>query len=267
MSAGTPTGRGTRRHPNRKVSMAKQSSANRIHSFDFEPGTILVDKYIVDSRLGRGWEGEVYLVKERGTGIERSAKLFFPQRNKANRTVRFYAKKLHKLRECSVLIQYHTQELVEHEGFPITMLVSDYVEGELLADFLKRQPGRRMGWFQGLHLLHGLAAGIEAIHDMGEYHGDLHDENIIINRRGIGFEIKLLDMFHWGRPSARTIRADVRDLVRLFYDAIGGQKRYAQHPPEIKDVCCGLKASLIHKRYVTAGELRRYIETLEWYSR
>ena len=115
--------------------------------------------------------------------------------------MRFYAKKLHKLRECSVLIQYHTQELVEHEGFPITMLVSDYVEGELLAEFLKRQPGRRMGWFQGLHLLHGLAAGIEAIHDMGEYHGDLHDENIIINRRGIGFEIKLLDMFHWGGPA------------------------------------------------------------------
>jgi tRNA A-37 threonylcarbamoyl transferase component Bud32 len=201
------------------------------------------------------------------TGIERSAKLFFPQRNKGNRTVRFYAKKLHKLRECAILIQYHTQEKVEFAGTPLTMLVSDYVEGELLVEFLKRQPGRRMGWFQGLHLLHGLAAGIEAIHDMGEYHGDLHDENIIIKRRGIGFEIKLVDMFHWGRPSARTIRADVRDLVRLFYDAIGGQRRYARHPPEIKEVCCGLKASLIHRKYVTAGELRRYIETMDWYSR
>jgi tRNA A-37 threonylcarbamoyl transferase component Bud32 len=240
---------------------------SRIRSFDYEPGTLLAGKYVVDSRLGRGWEGEVYLVKERSTGIERSAKLFFPQRNQANRTVRFYAKKLHKLRECTILIQYHTQEQVEHEGLPVTMLVSDYVEGELLAEFLKRQPGRRMGWFQGLHLLHGLAAGIEAIHDMGEYHGDLHDENIIINRRGVGFEIKLLDMFHWGRPSARTIRADVRDLIRIFYDAIGGQRRYAKHPPEIKDICCGLKASLIHRKFVTAGELRRYLETMEWYSR
>ena len=247
--------------------MAIQSRAIKIHSFDFEPGTVIADKYLVQSRLGRGWEGEVYLVKERGTGIERSAKLFFPQRNPANRTVRFYAKKLHKLRECSILIQYHTQELVEHEGVPVTMLVSDYVEGELLAEFLKRQPNHRLEWFQGLHLLHGLAAGIEAIHDRGEYHGDLHDENIIINRKGIGFEIKLLDMFHWGRPSARTIRADVRDLVRLFYDAIGGQPRYAKQPPEIKEVCCGLKTTLIHKKYVTAGELRHYLETMEWYSR
>jgi serine/threonine protein kinase len=215
----------------------------RIHSFDFEAGTELAGKYIVDGRLGRGWEGEVYLVKERSTGIERSAKLFFPQRNPSNRTVRFYAKKLHKLRE------------------------SDYVEGELLAEFLKRQPGRRLGWFQGLHLLHALAKGIGEIHDMGEYHGDLHDENIIVSRRGLGFDIKLLDMYHWGRPSARTIRADVRDLVRLFYDAIGGQPRYAQHPPEIKDVCCGLKAGLMHRKYTTAGELCHYLETLEWWSR
>lgn len=247
--------------------MAKQPSHPRIHSFDFEPGTQLAGKYLVDSRLGRGWEGEVYLVKERGTGIERSAKLFFPQRNQGNRTVRFYAKKLHKLRECSILIQYHTQETIEHEGVPVTMLVSDYVEGELLAEFLKRQPGRRLGWFQGLHLLHSLAQGIGAIHDMGEYHGDLHDENIIVNRRGLGFDLKLLDMYHWGRPGARRIRADVRDLVRLFYDAIGGQPRYAHHPPEIKDVCCGLKASLMHRRFTTAGELCHYLETLEWWSR
>ncbi|MFO7609895.1 MAG: protein kinase [Candidatus Krumholzibacteriia bacterium] len=247
--------------------MAKQPSRPRIHSFDFEPGTQLAGKYMVDSRLGRGWEGEVYLVKERGTGIERSAKLFFPQRNPGNRTVRFYAKKLHKLRECSILIQYHTQETIEHDGVPVTMLVSDYVEGELLAEFLKRQPGHRLGWFQGLHLLHSLAQGIGAIHDMGEYHGDLHDENIIVNRRGLGFDLKLLDMYHWGRPGARRIRADVRDLVRLFYDAIGGQPRYAHHPPEIKDVCCGLKASLMHRRFTTAGELCHYLENLEWWSR
>ena len=63
------------------------------------------------------------------------------------------------------------------------------------------------------------------------------------------------------------IRADVRDLVRLFYDAIGGQPRYAHHPPEIKDVCCGLKASLMHRRFTTAGELCHYVETLDWWSR
>lgn len=244
--------------------MANRITRVRIKSFDLEPDSILAGKYIVQNRLGHGWEGEVYLVKERSTGIERSAKLFFPQRNPSNRTVRFYAKKLHKLRDCSILIQYHTQEQITCCGMPVMMLVSDYVEGELLSEFLKRQPGRRLDWFQGIHLLHKLTSGVETIHDMGEYHGDLHDENIIINRYGTSFDLKLLDMFHWGRPSARVIREDVRDLVRLFYDAIGGQPRYAQHPPEIKAICCGLKAGLIERKFVTAGELRRYIETIEW---
>ena len=47
--------------------------------------------------LGAGWEGEVYLVRERGTGIERTVKIFFPRRNPRDRTLRFYARKLHKL--------------------------------------------------------------------------------------------------------------------------------------------------------------------------
>ena len=238
----------------------------RIRTFDFQPGKRLAGKYVVEGRLGRGWEGEVYLVRERSTGIERSAKLFFPQRNPGNRTVRFYAKKRHKLRECSILIQYQTQETIDFGDTKVTMLVSDYVEGELLTDFIRRQRGRRLNWFQGLHLLHALAIGISEIHDMHEYHGDLHDQNVIVNRRGTGFDVKLLDMYQWGRSSASALREDVHNLVRLFYDAIGGKAHYAGHPPEIKSICCGLKTSLMDRRFTTAGELAHYIETLEWWS-
>lgn len=238
-----------------------------LSAFNLEPGGILADKYEVVERLGKGWEGEVYLVRERGTGIERSVKLFFPQRNPGNRAVRFYAKKLHKLRHCPILIQYHTQERIKIQGRQVTLLVSDYVEGELLSRFVKRQPGGRLDYFQGLHLLHTLATGIEEIHNEGEYHGDLHDENVIIQRRGLGFELKLLDLFHWGRPSAANIRHDVVTLVRLFYDAIGGQARYRNHPAEVKDICCGLKSSLIIAKFRTAGQLRQYLEDLDWSSR
>jgi serine/threonine protein kinase len=243
-----------------------KSRPRAIDAFEFEPGTVLADKYRVIEKLGRGWEGEVYLVREKGTGIERSVKLFFPQRNVGNRKVRFYAKKLHKLRSCPILIQYHTQEHVDYEGTVITLLVSDFIEGELLKDFVRRQPGRRLGFFQGLHLLHGLAAGMERIHQMGEYHGDLHDENIIIRRRGLGFEIRLLDLYHWGAPSAANIRQDVLDLVHIFYDILGGRAHYAKHPPEVKQICCGLKKSLIATKFKTAGQLRTHLETMDWES-
>ena len=147
---------------------------------------------------------------------------------------------------------------------PITLLVSDFVEGELLSEFLARQRGKRLPPFQALHLLHALASGIECIHKMKEYHGDLHSENIMVQRFGLGFDLKLLDFFHCGMPKPENIRDDVVDLVKLLYEAIGGRKYYSKQPPEIKAICCGLKRSLILKKFRTAGQLREYLESMEW---
>lgn len=236
----------------------------RIEAFDFRPGKKLRGGYEIVSYLGAGWEGEVYLILERATGIERTAKFFFPHRNERDRASIFYAKKLHKLRQCPIVIQYYTQDTAIYRGIPITFLISEYVEGELLSAFLARQPGRRLNPFQAVHLLHALASGIECIHQMGEYHGDLHTDNIMIQSHGLGFELKLLDMFHWGAPSAKHIHDDVIDLIRLFYDALGGAKHYARQPSEVKEVCCGLKRSLILKKFKTARQLRRYLEIMQW---
>jgi serine/threonine protein kinase len=240
---------------------------NPLTAFDLEPGAVLADKYVVVEHLGQGWEGEAYLVRERSTGIERSIKLFFPQRNISNRTVRQYAQKLHKLRGCPILVRYHAQEKIQLAGQQVTILVSDYVEGESLHQFVLRQPGRRLGFFEGLHFLHDLATGMEPIHSLRQYHGDIHDENIIIRRKGLGFEIRLLDMYNLGRPDAANIRADVHDMIRVFYDALGGSRFYASHPPEIKSVCCGLRKTLIDGRYRDAGQLKRALEHMVWHTR
>jgi serine/threonine protein kinase len=245
----------------------RSAARDRIESFDLDAGDVLLDKYEVIRRLGRGWEGEVYLVKELGTGVERAAKFFFPQRNPRNRTLTYYAQKLHRLRHCPILIQYHTLEVVDYEGIPVTFLVSEYVEGEPLAVFLKRQPGKRLDPFQGLHLLYALASGIENVHNLREYHGDLHGENIIVRRSGLGFEVKLLDLYRWRAPRRVNIQDDVCDLVRIFYDAVGGRERYSRQPPEVKEICCGLRRSLILKKFATAGQLRQRLETMQWKSR
>ncbi|MFV1985596.1 MAG: protein kinase [Thiohalomonadales bacterium] len=235
-----------------------------IESFNFQAGRILARKYEVITRLGAGWEGEVYLVSECTTGIERAAKFFFPQRNPRNRNLVFYAKKLHKLRQCPILIHYHTQDIITFKNQPISFLVSDYVEGELLSEFLSNQPSKRLDTFQALHLLHALAKGIENIHHLGEYHGDLHTENVMVRRYGLGFDCKLLDMYMWGAPKPANIHDDVVDLVRLFYDIVGGKKFYAKLPSQAKDICNGLKRTLILKKFRSAGQLREHLEMLDW---
>lgn len=248
----------------RRTVIKKGKKPLRIDSFDFPPGRTLAGKYAVVACLGAGWEGEVYQIRELSTGIERAAKFFFPQRNPNNRVLVWYAKKLHKLRNCPIVIQYQTQETITFRRHPITFLVSEYVEGELLSAFLARQPGQRLSWFQGLHLLYTLASGIESIHHLREYHGDLHTDNVIVQRYGLGFNLKLVDMFRWQTPKQENIYDDVCNLIAIFFEAIGGRRHYAKQPPEVKAVCCGLKRSLILKKFRTAGRLRRYLETLQW---
>ena len=250
----------TRNNSRSKATPAK----SKITSFNLLPGRILARKYEVVSQIGSGWESEVYMLRELSTGIERAAKFFFPHRNLKNKTSNFHAKKLHKLRHCELLIRYLTQDSFVYRGETVSFLVSDFVEGEILKDFISCYPAKRMNVFEAIHLLHALSCGMEEIHDSGEYHGDLHSENIIIQRRGIGFKIKLIDFFHWGPPRAVNIHDDVCDLIRIFYDAIGGAKVYAKLPQEAKAICCGLKRTLILKKFRNAGELRHFLETLNW---
>ncbi|WP_455375998.1 protein kinase domain-containing protein [Kaarinaea lacus] len=245
--------------------MAKKTKKKlEIESFDFPPGRILAKKFEVVSKLGEGWEGEVYLVREMLTNIERAAKFFFPQRNPGNKAFKFYAQKLHKLRHCPILIQYFSQDTITYRGFPITFLVSDYIEGELLSAFINRQPGKRLSAFQALHLLHALAKGMESIHHALEYHGDLHTDNIIISRFGLSYDLKLIDMYYWKSARYENIRYDVVSLIKIFHEALGGQKHYAKQSKEVKDIICGLKSSLILKKFKTAGELRDYLENMQW---
>lgn len=236
----------------------------KIESFDFPTGRILARKYRVEHLLGSGWESEVYLLTELSSGVERAGKFFFPHRNPNNRNLKIYARKLHKLRSSPALIQYHTQEAFWHRGHYISFLVSEYVEGELLSSFLKRQPGGRLHYFQALHLLHSLAKGLENIHRLHEYHGDLHSDNIIVRSHGLGFDLKLMDMHWWGSARPENILADVCDLIRIFYQSLGGAKHYAQLPKEIKNIISGQKKSLIQKKFRSAGKLKDFLENMEW---
>lgn len=235
-----------------------------IDSFDFQEGRKLAGKYEVISQVGQGWEGEVYLVKETATGINMAAKFFFPQRNKDNKVLNNYAKKLHKLRNCRAVIQYRTQEKIRYMGIQLPFLVSDYIEGQILDEFLKEQRGKHLDYFQGLHFLRSLAIAVNEIHQHREYHGDLHSENVMIQRVGLGFEIKLMDFYPEKIRRVDAFKDDLCDVIRIFYDALGGRKRYARHPIQVKKICYGLKRSLILKNFRNFNTLLRYLDQIKW---
>lgn len=227
-------------------------------------GQVIAEKYEIVSLLGSGWEGEVYLTRETGTGIERTAKFFYPKRNINNKCALTYAKKLHKLRNSSNIIQYHNQEVVDLNGYSVTALISEYVDGEQVSEFIARQKGKRLPLYLALHLFYHITIGLEKIHESGEYHGDLHSDNIMIKQRGVGFSVKFLDFYNWGASFSEMRKADIVDLVRLMYEMIGGQKYYSKQPQFIKDIVCGGKTSLITKRYKSVTDVRKYLENISW---
>ncbi len=232
--------------------------------FDFPPGKSVAGKYEIESLLGSGWEGEVYRIVERSTGIRRAAKFYYPHRDPTGKAAIAYARKLDALRHCPILMQYHHQEIAYVRRRKVTVVISELVEGQKLSEFLAAQPGHRLSTFEALHVLHVLAKGIAPIHARGEYHGDIHDDNIMIRRQGIDFEVKLLDFFDLGKPTKAKVYKDVLNLVEVFHTIVGGRARYADQPRVVKEIIRGLKDSLILERFTSAGDIQRHLETLEW---
>lgn len=240
---------------------------SKIKQFNFHLNQTICGKYIIKEKLGAGWEGEVYRVKEIETGIDRAVKLFYPHRNIKNKNAIQYAKLLHTLSGCPIAIQYQTYDNLVYNDRQITLLVSEYIEGELLSSFLQRHPGKHIGVFRGLQLLHALSAGLESMHSLKISHGDLHADNIIVKRYGLGFDLKVLDMYrHQGQTFKNHGQGDICDSIKIFYDAIGGIKKYSKHPPEVKAIIMGLKRTLILKKFKTASQLRLYLENIDWKS-
>src|SRR5947208_8564167 len=109
-----------------------------------------------------------------------------------------------------------------------------------------------------------MAEQISQLHARAEYHGEIHDDNIMIRRQGIRFELKLLDFFDLGRPTRAKIHKDVLNLIQVFHSLTGGRERYKDQPKVVKDIIRGLKDSLILERFQSAGDIQRHLETLEW---
>src|SRR5437773_6362040 len=172
-----------------------------VRRFDFAPGRKIAGKYEIERPLGSGWEGEVYAIIERTTGIRRAAKFYYPYRDPTGKAAIAYARKLDALRHCPILMQYHHQEIVYVRKKKVTIVISELVEGQKLSEFLHQNRHHALTTFEALHVLYTLVRGIAPIHARGEYHGDIHDDNIMIRGQGIGVDVNLLGFFALGQSA------------------------------------------------------------------
>jgi hypothetical protein len=243
--------------------MAKRAA---ITQFNLRAGRKIGRAFVVESLIGRGSEGEVYKIREIKTGIPHAAKLYFPHRDPSEKQAVRHARKLHTLRACPIVLQYHHSEVVQIRGHAIVAMVSELCEGMQLEKWIDKHPGGRLPPYRALCVLYDLVRGLEAVHALGEYHADVHSQNILIRPVGVNFEIKLIDFYDWGKPTRYKQRQDIMDTVRILHELIGGRGYYRQAPDELKAIIKGLQRKRVLKQFPTMTSLRKHLEAFAWES-
>lgn len=153
---------------------------------------ILAGRYMLESRLGRGAMGQVYLARDKK----------FDTRHVAVKTVRQDILSSDDLAEGEAIVRFEREaqaaaSIIHPNTVSVTdfgetpdgvfYLVMEYVEGETLHKLLRREgtlPVKR-----AVRLLRQIADGVEAAHDLGILHRDLKPANIFImkGKGGDGF--------------------------------------------------------------------------------
>ena len=141
--------------------------------------------YQITSQLGKGGMGEVYQAKDRKLGRDVAIKVLPEEFAKdADRVTRFQ-------REAKLLASLNHPNIAAIHGLEesggINFLVLELVEGETLADVIKRGPTPVE---ESLKLALQIAEALEAAHEKGVIHRDLKPANIKVTPDG---KVKVLD--------------------------------------------------------------------------
>lgn len=150
---------------------------------------MIVNRYLLEKRLGRGAMGQVYLAKDNK----------FATKKLAVKTVRQDILSSDDLQEGEAIARFereaqaaasiqhpNTVSVTDFGETPdgIFYLVMEYVEGETLHKLLRREgtlPVKR-----AVRLLRQIANGVDAAHELGILHRDLKPANIFIMQKGKG---------------------------------------------------------------------------------
>ncbi|HEX8437174.1 protein kinase domain-containing protein [Archangium sp.] len=140
------------------------------------------DEFRLVRQLGRGGMGVVHLAQD--TSLERLVAVKFIASERPTPWVRAYfeteARAIARLQHPNVVTVFRVGEIEGH-----AYIVSEYVEGQNLAELPRPVPWRRV-----LALGLGLARGLAEAHRHGVLHRDIKPSNALVTPQG---EVKLLD--------------------------------------------------------------------------
>lgn len=181
---------------------------SRVKSFKLRKGTG-INGYTICERLGSGWEGEVYRVREDYSQGERVLKLFDPSQYRSKHMTK-YCPKLEKLSAIPGIIRfYHTGHWEPRDCY---YLVMEYVSGVPLQRAISRRP---LPLFKALRVVRDLLRVVRACHDSRCCVGDIHSDNIILATTDRPY---IIDVDLGSKLTRRTAADDRTAVCKLLYE-------------------------------------------------
>jgi len=147
-------------------------------------GTLLTDRYRVIRRLGSGGAATVFLCEDQRLGRKVAVKRMHahsPEDIQAR--LRREAKLGASLSHPNLVSVFDTETY--EEG---VFIVMEYVEGETLADALRRGP---LDSERSMEILRGVASALDNVHAQGIVHRDVKPANVLLGADG---SVKLADL-------------------------------------------------------------------------
>ena len=146
-------------------------------------------RYQVESHIGRGGMGDVYLVRDTIINRQAALKTIRPDTDLDAKQIiemrqRFYreAQTAGKLNHPHIVTVYDVGE-----DLGMSYIVMEFVEGQTLTQWMKK---KRMSVPQIKHVIYHAGLGLAYAHDAGVYHRDVKPDNIMLSTTG---GVKVMD--------------------------------------------------------------------------
>lgn len=173
-------------------------------------GHTLDGKYQIESELGRGGMGKVYLATHLGTERPVAVKIIAPQYMRRPEFVERFrreARAAGRLRHPNV-VDVTDFGFADTDQGRVAYLVMEYLDGCTLGEILEEEKNLPVGWT--LDILDQICSAVHEAHQQGIIHRDLKPDNIWLepNQRG-GYTVKVLD-FGIAKLETQSLVSDLR---------------------------------------------------------
>ncbi len=150
-----------------------------------------ISHYRIESRVGRGGMGEVYLARDEQLPRQVAIKVLPPEFSADAERVRRFEQEAHAvsaLNHPNIITIFEIAQ-TGHDHFIVTEFVEGQTLREMLTDEETKQP-RRLGIGQSLEIAIQIASALKAAHTAWIVHRDIKPENAMMRKDGL---VKVLD--------------------------------------------------------------------------